>query len=508
MTKFRGLLFGKVAIIALLTIFLIVPSIFLTGLMIGVGANILVLLWLAGFAGLVLLALSGETLIWLMVGLVLLVVGQVMYFVGFSQIIWVPYCLALVMYLRFPLVYANSPYALEKRLPSPILLKPVLFFISTVFLSIIINQPPAIQTIVAVKNQIFLFSLFLLVAYCAVNTSVIERIFKILPWVALLQVPLVLYQYFFVASKRSNLGGAFGVSWDAIVGGFGGDPMGGGASGTMAWFQVAVATLCLAWYMRGLISKWVLMSVLAAAFISIAIAEVKVVVVLFPLATVALLLPHLKTRPVLAISGGFASFAAMIGILIIYSHLYGGGQGTTDIGEVIGDAFWYSIDPTFINATGEMGRFAAVVHWWQNNGFQDFLHTIFGYGPGASRTRSVFGAGELGRRFPFSIDRSTASTLLWDVGLLGLLAFLFLIVYASRKAYVLSKETVLTPFSASVLEALSGILLTVVVMVFYGKDVIEVPALGVLLMIFFGYISLINLSILRQSKAQRETHSI
>ena len=503
MTKFRGPLFSKVAVIALLAIFLIIPSILITGWMIGVGANILVLLWLAGFAGLVLLALSGEALIWLMVGLVLLVVGQVMYFVGFSQIVWVPYCLALVMYLRFPLVYANSPYALEKRLPPPVLLKPVLFFISTVFLSIIINQPPAIQTIVAVKNQIFLFSLFLLIAYCAVNTSVIEKIFRFLPWVALLQVPLVLYQYFFIASKRSNLGGAFGLSWDAIVGGFGGDPMGGGASGTMAWFQVAVATLCLAWYMRGLISKWVLMGVLGAAFISIAIAEVKVVVVLFPLATVALLLPYLKTRPVVAITGGFASFAAMIGILIIYSYLYGGGEGTTDVGEVIEGAFWYSLDPTFINPNGEMGRVAVIVHWWQNNGFQDLLHTLFGYGPGASRTRSAFGAGELAYRFPFNIDRSTASTLLWDVGLLGFSAFLFLIIYASKKAFALSRADVLSPFSASVLEALSGILLTVVVMMFYGKDVIEVPALGVLMMLFFGYISLMNLAVFKHSRSMK-----
>lgn len=503
MTKIHRLLFSKAMLIALLSIFLIIPSILITGWLAGVGANLLILLWLAGFFGLILLALSGETLIWLMVGLVLLVVGQVIYFVGFGQIIWVPYCLALIMYLRLPLAYANSPYAVEKQLPPPALLKPVLFFIGAVFLSMIINQPPPIQAIVAVKNQIFLFSLFFLIAYCVVNASVIEKIFKILPWIALLQVPLVLYQYFFVASKRNSFGGAFGVSWDAIVGGFGGDPMGGGASATMAWFQIAVATLCLAWYMRGLISKWVLMTVLVAGFITIAIAEVKAVVILFPLATMALFLPYLKTRPVLAVSGSLVSFAAMVGVLFIYTYLYGNGQETTDIGEVIENAFSYSVDPTFISTTGQMGRFAALVHWWQNNGFQDLLHTIFGYGPGASRTNSIFGAGELGRRFPFNIDGYTAPTLLWDVGLLGLLAFLFLIVYASRKAYILSKEATLTPFSTSVLEALSGILLTVVVMVFYSNDVIEVPALGVMLMLFFGYISLMNLVVFKHRKKMK-----
>lgn len=495
------LLIKNILIGLAVTIFFIAPSILITGWMVGVGAQLLILLWLAGFGGLVLLTLSGESLVWLMVGLVLVVVGQVMYFVGFNQIIWVPYCLALIMYLRFPLAYANSPYVREKRLPSPALVKPVMLFIGMVFVSIVVNQPPAIQAIVAAKNQIFLFSLFFLVTYCAVNTSVIEKIFKFLPWVALFQVPLVLYQYFFIASKRSNLGGAFGVSWDAIVGGFGGDPMAGGASGTMAWFQVAVATLCLAWYKRQLISKWILAGVLGAAFISIAIAEVKVVVVLFPLATIALLLPYLKSRPVVAIMGVFASIATMIGVLIIYSYLYGAGTGNADIASVVEDAFWYSLDPTFINlTTGEMGRLAAVVHWWQNTGFTDFLHTLFGYGPGASRTESAFGAGELGRRFPFNIDRSTASALLWDIGLFGLLSFLFLITYASQLAFRLSKSPTLSAFSSSSLEAISGILLTLVVMVFYGKDVIEVPALGVMVMLFFGYVSLMNLAVFRNNK--------
>ncbi len=498
------LLINNILIGIAVTIFFIVPTILVTGWMVGVGAQLLMLLWLAGFGGLFLLTLSGETLIWLMVGLVLLVVGQVMYFVGFNQIIWVPYCLALIMYLRFPLVYASSPYAREKRLPSPALVKPVLLFIGMVFISIAVNQPPAIQAIVAAKNQIFLFSLFFLIAYCAVNPSVIDKIFKFLPWVALFQVPLVLYQYFFIASKRSNLGGAFGVSWDAIVGGFGGDPMGGGASGTMAWFQVGVATLCLAWYKRGLINKWILQGVLAAAFLSIAIAEVKVVVVLFPLATIALLLPYLKSRPVIAIMGLFASIATMIGVLIIYSYLYGAGNGGADIAATVEDAFWYSLDPTFINlTTGEMGRLASIVHWWQNNGFADLLHTLFGYGPGASRTESAFGAGELGRRFPFNIDRSTASALLWDIGLFGLLAFLFLIGYASQLAFRLSRNSALTPFSAGSLEAISGILLTVMVMVFYGKDVIEVPALGIMIMLFLGYISLMNLAVIKTNKNPR-----
>jgi hypothetical protein len=52
-----------------------------------------------------------------------------------------------------------------------------------------------------------------------------------------------------------------------------------------------------------------------------------------------------------------------------------------------------------------------------------------------------------------------------------------------------SKALNVEPFQAAVLEAVFGGLLMVLMMLPYGKDVTEVPALGVLLMFFLGYVS-------------------
>lgn len=58
-----------------------------------------------------------------------------------------------------------------------------------------------------------------------------------------------------------------------------------------------------------------------------------------------------------------------------------------------------------------------------------------------------------------------------------------------RQAIKGARATNVEPFRVAALEAIFGALFMILVMLPYGKDVTEVPALGVLLMLFLGYIS-------------------
>jgi len=275
--------------------------------------------------------------------------------------------------------------------------------------------------------------------------------------------------------------------------------MGGGASGTMAWFLVFVSVLCVALYRRQQIGKWLLLGVLLASGICVGLAEVKVVVVLLPLGMGALLIPYFRKNPFMVVLGLLASAIVAFGVLMLYGYLRSKtGTVNYDILEVLNDAFWYSLDPTFINyVTGEMGRMASLVHWWQENGFRDPLHTLIGHGPGSSSISGVFGAGEMARKYPFEINRSTLSIFLWDIGLTGVFCYVLLITKGMHMAFVASKRVEITQFQAAALEAIFGGLFMVLIMLPYGKDVSEVPALGVILMLFLGYTSLIA-SVLRK----------
>lgn len=479
-------------ITALFVLLLVVPFALFTGALTASGSLQANILWIAALGGVSLLALSGDILVWSTVLLSLLVVGQLIYFIGLSQAVWIPYGLGLLLLLRAPIAYINSPF--PRLHLSPPLVLPVLIFIGFVILSMLINASPLVQSLRATKSYIFLWGIFLLIAFWGVKLETLDRIFKFCITVAFIQLPLVLYQYLVIAPKRSNLGGIHGVSWDAIVGGFGGDPMGGGASGTMAWFLVFVSVLSIALYRRNLMGKWSLAAILITSLICIGLAEVKVVILLLPVAMGALFIPYIKKNPIRVLLALIISIVAGIAILILYSSLHsektGGGSLNLDVIAVLYDSFWYSLDPSYINfSTGEMGRFASIAHWWHENGLHDPVHTLFGHGPGASSISSVFGSGEVARKYPFDINRSTLSIFLWDIGLVGLFSYLTIIVQGMRLALQESKRANQAPFKIAILESIFGSLCTVIIMLPYGKDVTEVPALGILIMLFLGYVS-------------------
>lgn len=473
---------------AIFIVFLVLPTAFLTGVIAALGIKQLDMLWVGALGGIALLALSTNFLIWSVTVLALLVVGQAMYFAGLNQAVWIPFGIGLLLFLRIPMVYGSSPFVRLRF--SPPLVFPVIAFIAVVLISMLINTAPFFQALRAAKSYIFLWSIFFVVAYWGIRLETLEKIWRFFIVVAFIQIPLVLYQFLFVAAKRSNLGGVHGDSWDAIVGGFGGDPLGGGASGTMAWFLVFVSVFSVALYRRQLISKLHLVAVLATLALCVGLAEVKVIVILLPLGMTAILLPYLKKNPLIAILGIVISTITAFAILVFYSYQHSG-SGNLDLNvfDILNNAFWYSLAPDYINyATGEMGRVASIAHWWHENGFGDLLHTLFGHGPGASSISGVFGAGEVARKYSFNINRSTLSIFLWDIGLVGVCSYLLILCRAILfAAQILKKQH--TPYQAAVIEAILGGLLMLFVMLPYGKDITEVPALGVLFMLFLGYIS-------------------
>lgn len=460
----------------------------MTALIIAVGVKQVLLVWLGGLLGAGLLFLHSRIFMWCVLIATLVIVGQLMYFANIQQAVWVPFGFGLLLYAKFPSVYADAKK--KARFGMPPLVLPILFFLIVVFASILTNTPNVTQVLRACKSYTFLWSVFFILAYSGVKTEDLGKMFKFLIYVVYFQLPLVLYQFLVIAPKRSNLGGRHGVSWDAIVGGFGGDPMGGGASGTMAWFLIFVSVLCIGLYRFKVLSRLALYSVLFISLLCIGLAEVKVVVILFPLALSALYFPYLRKNPLLIPLGLGVGLTLGVAVLFGYSYLHGNASGGFDLEELFYDAFWYSLDPNWINyETGEMGRIASIAHWWGENGSKDLLHTLIGHGPGSSSSSLVFGAGEMARKYPFDINRSTLNIFLWDIGLLGVFAYLNIIINGIVSAYRLSLNAKNTMEMKAIYQAIFGGLLMIIVMLPYGKDVSEEPALGILLMIFLGYVS-------------------
>ena len=170
-------------------------------------------------------------------------------------------------------------------------------------------------------------------------------------------------------------------------------------------------------------------------------------------------------------------------------------------------AFSYSLDPNQINfKTWQMGRAAALKHWWHENIGVDPLRSFIGHGPGASRGRSILGVGEAARKYPFIIDRSSATQLLWDVGLLGFLLVCVALLRGAWTALVCSRVRSCPPELSASLEATAAALVMMVVMLPYSRDLLEVPATGVLMMLLLGYAAFAHRSYAREIGVRETRH--
>ncbi len=459
------------------------------GLLASLGSIKFVVILVGALMSLSIFFMSASHIIILLAVLSFLVVGQIVYFGGIGQAFWIPYGVGIVLYFKLVLLKSRQ----NNKLHITALSLLATFAILSTLLAYMANQSPFFQALAGGKNLLGLWSVFFIVAAGFVSQVTVTRIWKLLYWVLLLQVPLVLYQYFVVAPSRTRFGITVGgVEWDAIVGGFGGNPEGGGASGMLAYFASLMVAFVIAGYRHRVASKTKLVVTFASAALCVALAEVKVAIVLIPVALLAILLPDARKRPLALVIGLPVSLIIAFSVLVTYDRLHYNASAAkaSTPSEMLDKAFGYSIDPNLINyKTGEMGRTAALIHWWDEVMMRDSFHAVLGYGPGASRGRSVVGAGEAARKYPFLIDRSAATQLLWDTGLLGFLSYFLALLVGTIQAARLSVKPGISDPEATMLKTTTAGLAMSLFMMFHGRDLLEVPAFSFLVMMMLGQVA-------------------
>lgn len=440
------------------------------------------LLMLAAIGSLFLFMLDEERLLQLLAVMVYLVVGQLMYFARINQALWIPYGLCALLFLRVPSAYIRSQLS-KAGLGLPLGMA-VGCFILALIVSTVVNRPPMLQVLVGGKAYVMDWSVYLLLALFAVPFARLERGFRLLFALVYVQLPFVLYQFFVVAPSRSQ---RVGVSWDAIVGSFGGDPNGGGASGTMAYMLVLAMVLAISLWRHRQKSLASTALLILCALLCIGLAEVKVVVLLVPIALAVLYRSEFLRRPVRTLAMAMVVLTMGLGLLFTYDQIHNTGKQARDLSGLFDESFGYSLDTNFINAqSGEMSRMAALKFWATQGLAPDTLRGVVGYGPGAARSSSSLAVGEVARKYTFGIDRSVAATLLWEVGLLGLFSFSMILALGAWYALRAAKRSS-EPASKATLEACGAGLILCLVMLPYGRDLLEYPALTFTMMCMLGY---------------------
>lgn len=444
----------------------------------------------------VVLAASPLVIVWMMMILVYLVVGQLTFFAGISQAAWLPYLALLLIALKFLMEqFSSTRTASNSRAKSSLpvfLLLFVLFFFASAYL----NRSGLSSTAVAAKNYVFPWFLTLLVWQCIKSPEDLRSLWRFMLWLVVIQVPFALVQHFYFAKQS-------GASWDAVVGTFGGNFLRGGASGAMAVFIAFALLLAAALYRSkqlkfiGLILLWV------AGLTTVALAEVKVFFLILPIGLILLFRRELIAKPVRSLFVGSVLSLLLLGLGWLYQQTY---SETIRGVDTAAGLLEYSVgaekDPYFFNPiTKETSRASAIWLWNRHNRIDDHRYFI-GYGAAASRASATLGQGAAAKKYPFTLTTSSASTILWDGGVVALMLFGSCLLAAGLGSFRLAKQMPL--FENATLETLGVACLVSVPLLFYNRDAIDNASMQTLLAFFFGYYLLCLNS--ASVKAERKVH--
>lgn len=475
-----------------LSLLLLFPLLFLA-LLVGAVAGLdspVLLLIVSGaiFAMLAFFLVNANILLHLLFVVTFVIQGSALYFFGLRSATWIAVGMAGLFGMRtfMDLVVKSRQQrrggAPEGR-PVTLIMLPFFAYLLCYMVSIVLNRPSAGQLMSALKSNLPVFGVLLSFYWFAWRPATLERLWQSLIWIGVLQLPVVLYQHFFVSTKRDN-------GFDSVVGTFGGTPLGGGLSSMLVLFVVAVSVYALARWNRGLMSRPLALLVFAIGLAVILLGEVKAAFIWLPLGVFIVLRQRIMKNLFSVIAYGILAVAMLGSIYFVYNALYWGQtlnhskglEGKLDAG---GGYFFDTHNVNYL--TGEISRGASLA-LWAKDATASIPKRLLGYGPGASKSSSsIGGSGVIARRFaPLNVDATALAVLLWDVGVLGAAAYSLMAVGGVILGWRYMRRGQGSAAQMAIVEASVAVLLIYVSLLIYNRTMLDEPTVQLLYLFCLG----------------------
>jgi hypothetical protein len=342
----------------------------------------------------------------------------------------------------------------------------------------------------AIKRTFQYWGLMFALAVVPFTAQTVRRWLGFLLILSLLQLPLALYQRAVLVPMRHNMPNGV-VPVDIVAGTFEASMTGAGNNGVMVFFLIVVFATLLAAFRDNLLRPSVLMLLVAVVMAPLALGETKIVVVLLPLALLAVMADLVRKRPILFAMGSVITAFLMAGLLYVYVALQ-----PTD--SRVGVSFEQRLEENIEYNFGTAGYFAGaslnrsnvVPFWWSRTGTDDIRGTLFGYGmgssfglPGGDRT------GHMDRKYPgYQIGLTGISMLLWDVGLIGFALYMSVLAGAFLKARELAARAP-PGWDRALCRGLAASSLMLMPMILYSDVLLMAASMQVIMFFTLGLIA-------------------
>jgi len=472
----------------------------ISGLVLALGVYLLDMLLIGAMCGVVLLFLPMHSLFALFLGISFLIIGPVTYFAGFNQILWIPYLLGALLFIRFPIELGHLRFSAQSadhgfipdRRRHSLVMTAFWLYMLVIVVSLLVNLPPLLQTFTGIRNYVFLWSVMLILGFTVSDFTQFERIWKFLIVVAIVQLPFVLFQHIYVVRILDR-------NWDAVVGTFNGYISGeGGTSGSMATFLTSMLVYAMVMWRDKFWSGRHVWWFAFVIFCTLLMAETKIIFVLIPLAFLIVFWKRLFYKPLQgALILGSVAIAMSVSFLAYQQMFWGEGldlENEVNWSSKLGRTFEYLLkmetDAGYVDLDrGEVSRIGGVYVWIQEHRARYSLpQAIIGHGPAASRTGAFMGQGTVAANYRFVLTINSVSAIAWDFGILGLAAFCFLFIAGVYRAVKLSRRETLPPKVRSTLSAIAVILFLDLLLLVYKPEAIDVPQAQIFIALLFGQV--------------------
>jgi hypothetical protein len=260
---------------------------------------------------------------------------------------------------------------------------------------------------------------------------------RLIVYIAFLQLPFAVYEFFVLVPLRGGLE-AGGEATDVVAGTFGANLIGGSPNAEMSAFLLVVAGFVVAYWRAGLIATKRFLGIVLLCLAPLAFGETKIVVVLLPVLGFVLLRKDLMRNPFKYLPSVVVCSVLTIALGYIYISV----MDRSSFDDTLEATAGYNV-----GARGYGGlllnRSTVLSFWWDHHELASPGELFFGHGLGSSfwGDNSPL-PGHVAMRYPgYGIDLTTASTLLWDIGITGLLGYIAVFLAAWSDANRLWRST-------------------------------------------------------------------
>ncbi|MCG8053245.1 MAG: hypothetical protein JAZ17_22000 [Candidatus Thiodiazotropha endolucinida] len=411
--------------------------------------NIVLFLLLVVMSGLSILRPKKGTIAVLAGALILS--GTTIYFIpAWSNISWV--VTAASFFLIVPSVFCLGKKNYKR---GNYLILAMLMFGLYCLLSTVSNYQYIEESVATIKNIFQFWSIPLLAYVGIIDKSLKDSLIKIVLIVAFLQIPVSIYQYFFIVDWSSRIAGG-----DSVVGTFGGSIDGGGNSGALTTFLLIVWTFIIAWYLQKKKLDNILLVTSFCLLIPVMLNETKIFFVYLPIIVALLFYFYSKIKPMRTLMTtslmGLAGFLVLVFYFVFLQHSGIGVKDSKDLESYVERRINNQSGLSVTNSK-EIGltRLGSILYWWEEHSIgKDFNEIIFGHGLGSSKGSGVF-VGHLYNENKYKdlkLDVTGLAKYLWDLGLLGTILYISIFISAYitlDRARILNRNTIENAFVIS-----------------------------------------------------------